>query len=161
MDTLWSPWRYQYVSQDKGDGQCVFCKIAASTDDEANLVLYRAKYNYLVLNRYPYSAGHLLIVPYDHVASLADAQEDTCAETMRLMRQSESLLRKVYHPEGLNMGLNLGSSAGAGVAGHLHIHVLPRWTGDANFMTTVAETRILPEELKTTYSKLRAECEQF
>ncbi len=161
MDYLWSPWRYCYITGPKTEQQCVFCAIAASTEDESNLVVYRGKLNFIVLNRFPYSTGHLMIVPYAHVAALGETGEETTSEMMLLMRRSEVLLEKVYHPGGLNMGMNLGASAGAGVVGHLHMHVLPRWTGDANFMTTVAETRVLPEELETTYKKLRIECAQW
>jgi len=158
MDYLWSPWRFRYISGPKTERECVFCQIAASSDDERNLVVHRAKHNFVVLNRFPYSTGHLMIVPYHHVAALADNTEENSAEMMHLMRRAEFLLGKVYHPEGLNMGINLGASAGAGVVGHLHMHVVPRWPGDANFMTTVAETRVLPEDLETTYTKLRTEC---
>ncbi len=161
MDYLWNPWRYRYIAGPKTEQDCIFCAIAASTQDETNLVIYRGKLNFLVLNRYPYSTGHLMVVPYPHIAGLSETGEETTSEMMLLMRRSEVLLGKVYHPEGLNMGINLGASAGAGVAGHVHMHVLPRWTGDANFITTVAETRILPEELETTYKKLRIECAQW
>ncbi len=158
MDYLWSPWRYHYIAGPKTERECVFCAIAAASDDEANLIVHRARFNFLVLNRYPYSTGHLMIVPYAHVAALSETDEESALEMMRLMRRAENVLGKVYHPEGLNMGINLGASAGAGVAGHLHMHVVPRWPGDANFMTTVAETRVLPEDLNTSYEKLRAEC---
>lgn len=158
MDHLWSPWRFRYIAGPRDESDCVFCAIAASPDDEANLVVYRAEHNFLVLNRFPYSTGHLMIVPYAHVAALGEATEATTAEMMHLMRRAEAGLKKVYHPEGLNLGLNLGASAGAGVAGHLHMHCVPRWPGDANFMTTIGETRVLPEDLQTTYSKLREEC---
>jgi len=161
MDYLWSPWRFRYVAGSRPEQECVFCQIAASPDDELNLVIHRDRSNFLVLNRFPYSTGHLMIVPYVHVASLAEAQEDTAAEMMSLMRRAETTVGKVYHPDGLNMGLNLGASAGAGVAGHLHMHVVPRWPGDANFMTTVAETRVLPEALETCYAKLRDACAQW
>lgn len=158
MDFLWSPWRFRYIAQPKPEQVCVFCTIAASDQDEKNLVIFRAKFNFLILNRFPYSTGHLMIVPYEHVGSLAETTQDTAMEMMQLMRRAETALRTVYHPEGLNMGVNIGASAGAGVAGHLHMHALPRWPGDANFMTTVSETRVLPENLATTYCKLRAEC---
>jgi len=158
MDYLWSPWRYQYIAGPKTERECVFCVIAAASDDEGNLIVHRAKFNFLVLNRYPYSTGHFMIVPYQHVAALAESTDESAFEMMSLMRRAENVLGKVYHPEGLNMGMNLGASAGAGVAGHLHMHVVPRWSGDANFMTTVGETRVLPEDLHTSYQKLRTEC---
>lgn len=158
MDHLWSPWRYQYIRETHAKIACVFCDIAASRDDEANFVLHRSALNFVVLNRYPYSSGHLMVVPYQHAATLTGVPGETTAEMMALMRRSEELLRVIYHPDGLNMGLNVGASAGAGVAGHIHMHVLPRWTGDANFMTTLAETRVLPEDLAVTYSKLKNAC---
>ncbi len=161
MDYLWSPWRYRYITAEKPKSDCVFCDIANSFDDEANLVIYRALHNYVLLNRYPYSSGHLMIVPFQHVASLAEAAEPVSAEMMLLMRRLELSLREVYRPGGLNLGMNLGESAGAGVAGHIHMHMLPRWAGDANFMTTTAETRVIPEELPITYSKLKEACARW
>lgn len=158
MDYLWNPWRYRYIAGPRPVTACIFCDIANSTEDEANYVIHRARHNYVVLNRYPYTSGHLMVVPFAHVAGLAEAPEESSVEMMTLMRLAEECLRRVYHPDGLNMGLNIGASAGAGVAGHLHMHVLPRWSGDANFMTTVAETRILPEELSMTYQKLKEIC---
>ncbi len=109
-----------------------------------------------MLNLYPYTSGHLMVVPYAHVSSLADATEETAMELMTLVRRSGKLVQQIYRPDGLNIGMNIGSAAGAGVAGHIHMHVLPRWIGDANFMTTIGETRVLPEELATTYEKLYA-----
>ncbi len=161
MDYLWSPWRFRYIAGPRPERECVFCAIGKSQEDEANLVVHRARDNFLVLNRFPYSTGHLMIVPYEHVASLGEATEAITAEMMQLMRRAETVLGKVYHPEGLNMGVNLGASAGAGIAGHLHMHAVPRWPGDANFMTTVAETRVLPEDLQITYTKLRDACSQW
>ncbi len=161
MDYLWSPWRFRYIAGPKPERECIFCEIARSDDDKRNLVLFRAQFTFVVLNRYPYTVGHLMIVPFTHVRSLEEMQETAAGEMMLLMRRAESVLGTVYHPEGLNMGLNLGASAGAGVAGHLHMHVVPRWDGDANFMTTVAETRVLPESLEFTYEKLKAACARW
>ena len=123
--------------------------------------MHRGNLNYVVLNRYPYSSGHLMIVPYCHGSSLAEATAETAGEMMTLARKAEELLRDVYKPDGLNIGMNIGASAGAGVAGHIHLHVLPRWSGDVNFMTAIAETRVLPEALETTYGKLRAACSHW
>lgn len=158
MDYLWSPWRYRYITGEDPKPACVFCDIAGSAQDEENLVVHRGKFSFVVLNLYPYTSGHLMIVPYQHVARLSDAAVETCQEIMSLARSAEKSLWEIYRPDGLNMGLNEGKSAGAGVAGHIHMHVLPRWTGDAGFLTTVSETRILPEELGTTYRKLREAC---
>ncbi len=155
MDYLWSPWRYRYVSSARPREECIFCAHAASSDDRANLVLLRAEYNFVLLNLYPYTSGHLMIAPYAHVATLADADPAALEEMMRLAIRVEKALRALYTPDGLNLGMNLGQAAGAGIAGHIHMHMLPRWTGDASFITTVGETRVLPEELGITYDRLR------
>ena len=139
MDRLWTPWRYRYVSSAKpgrGSG-CIFCEKAASSDDRGNYIVLRAERNFLILNLYPYTTGHLMIVPYEHVATLEEAPQETLQEMMRLTARAEKALRQVYGPDGLNIGMNVGESAGAGIAGHIHMHVLPRWTGDGSFMTTV------------------------
>jgi ATP adenylyltransferase len=135
--------------------ECIFCAHAASSDDRANLVVLRAEYNFVVLNLYPYTSGHLMIAPYAHVATLAGADPAALEEMMRLTVRVEKAMRTLYKPEGLNVGMNLGQAAGAGVAGHIHMHVLPRWNGDASFITTVGETRVLPEELGVTYDRMR------
>ncbi|MGH9557987.1 MAG: HIT family protein [Bryobacteraceae bacterium] len=155
MDYLWSPWRYRYVSSENAGQECLFCRLASAKDDRSEYILLRAERNFVVLNRYPYTSGHLMIAPYAHVASLEEADPETLEENIRLARRMESALKQVYKPEGFNMGLNIGRCAGAGIAGHLHMHLLPRWTGDANFMTTTGETRVLPEDLETTYEKLK------
>lgn len=155
MDFLWSPWRYRYVSGQAERGGCVFCQIAGSANDDAESVVYRGARCYVVLNRFPYTTGHLMIVPYRHVATLEDCDAETLAETIALARRAEANLRAIYRCPGLNLGWNIGECAGAGVAGHLHLHVLPRWPGDVNFMTSIGETRVLPEELSATLAKLR------
>jgi ATP adenylyltransferase len=133
----------------------VFCLAAASSDDRADLVVLRAEHNFILLNLYPYTSGHLMIVPYAHVASLQDADPAALDEMMRLTRRADAALRQLYKPDGMNLGMNLGTCAGAGVAGHIHMHVLPRWCGDASFITTISETRVLPEELSVTWQRLR------
>ncbi|MDZ7639449.1 MAG: HIT domain-containing protein [Bryobacterales bacterium] len=155
MDVLWSPWRYQYVSAERPADGCVFCRIAAETErDAGNLVLGRARENYLVLNRFPYSTAHLMVVPYAHVPDLGTTPESTLAEAVLLAQKAERILREVYRPEGMNVGWNLGQCAGAGVAQHQHLHLVPRWPGDANFITTIGETRVIPEALKETHRRL-------
>lgn len=161
LDYLWSPWRYQYITGATSKPACIFCDIAKSSQDEENYVLYRGKHNYVVLNRYPYSSGHLMIVPFEHVSSLSAASPETAAEMMTFARRSEECLRAAYRPDGLNIGMNIGASAGAGVAGHIHLHALPRWSGDVSFMTAVSETRVLPETLETTYRKLKESCSRW
>lgn len=154
MDHLWSPWRYQYVSSAPATDECIFCQKAADKNDAENFVVWRGRRNFVLLNLYPYTSGHLMVAPYEHVALLGDASAETVTELMLIARQSEKHLRDVYRPEGLNIGMNIGRAAGAGIAGHIHLHVLPRWTADANFMTTVGETRIVPEDIHITYEKL-------
>jgi ATP adenylyltransferase len=154
MDYLWSPWRYRYVSTAGPTDECIFCKKAAERNDDENFVVHRARLNFVILNLYPYTSGHLMIAPYAHVATLEAAGSETLAELMELTRLAEGHLGAVYRPKGLNVGMNIGECAGAGIAGHIHMHVLPRWPADANFMTTIGETRVLPEDLRTTYERL-------
>ena len=154
MDYLWTPWRYRYIAQAGKNERCVFCDAAAG-DDAEYFVVFRGKKNYIILNRFPYTTGHVMVVPYAHLAELREVDGETLNEMMALAQRVQAALETTYHPEGYNLGMNLGRCAGAGVLGHIHLHVLPRWSGDANFMTTVSETRVEPEELATTYEKLR------
>lgn len=156
MDYLWSPWRYQYVKSDPATApSCVFCAKLEAGKDEENLILHRGTHCYALLNLYPYTNGHLMIAPYEHVDSLAAASSAAAAEMMELARIFETVLREVYRPGGINLGMNLGACAGAGVAGHIHLHILPRWPGDANFLSVIGETRVLLEELPVTWRRLR------
>jgi ATP adenylyltransferase len=155
MDYLWSPWRYRYVTTARSEFACIFCEFAASPDqDRENLVVHRAKRNFVLLNRYPYSTGHIMIAPYEHVDTLEAASPETLEESILLAREGQRDLREIYKPSGFNLGMHLGESAGAGIAGHIHMHLLPRWAGDTSFITTVAETRVLPEDLAETWRKL-------
>jgi ATP adenylyltransferase len=156
MDYLWTPWRYRYIADAAKDEGCVFCASLALKDDSASLIVFRGAKNFVILNRYPYTSGHVMIVPYVHSADLQATDAETLAEMMVLAQRVQGALEKTYHPQGYNLGMNLGRAAGAGVTGHLHVHVLPRWSGDSNFMTVVAETRVEPEDLSTTYEKLHA-----
>ncbi len=157
MDRLWSPWRFDYIRGLRApDNGCVFCRILSEDRDEENLVLYRGKHSFALLNLFPYCVGHVLIVLNRHVAFLRDAQPGELAELMVLAQRVEEALESEYQPEGFNVGFNLGKAAGAGVAYHLHQHLLPRWTGDSNFISVVSETRVLPEELPKTYRRLVA-----
>ena|ERR1051326_5939886 len=156
MDYLWTPWRYQYVKTAGAPGECVFCAAAKTSDDSDALVVYRGQQNFVILNRFPYTSGHVMVIPYRHVATLEALDDESLTEFILLARRTEQHLRAVYHPEGLNIGVNIGRAAGAGIAEHLHMHLLPRWTGDTNFMTTVGETRVMPEDLAITWQKLRA-----
>jgi ATP adenylyltransferase len=159
LDYIWSPWRYPYLTGHKPDG-CIFCLMAAGAPDkdprdEETLIDFRGEHNFVVLNRFPYTSGHLMVVPYRHVADLAGLTDIAANELMALTRAAERHIRWLYHPDGLNLGMNIGESAGAGIAGHIHMHVLPRWTGDANFLSTVGQTRVLPEELAVTWKRVR------
>jgi ATP adenylyltransferase len=160
LDRLYTPWRFDYIkgaSGEKtgtGDG-CVFCTIAARDEDENTFILHRAARNFVVLNIYPYTSGHLMIVPFEHTADFAALAKETSDELMDLAKRAQAILEETYRPHGFNLGMNLGRAAGAGVSDHLHLHVLPRWFGDANFMTAVGETRVIPEDLRSTYERLR------
>ncbi len=154
MDRLWTPWRYSYIQKASPHGGCIFCEKAGAHRDEENLIVFRGERNFVILNAFPYTNGHVMIAPYEHVATLEAADAGTLAEMMRLTQTLEAKLRALYGPDGVNLGMNIGECAGAGVAGHIHMHVLPRWCGDANFMSVVGETRVLPEDLRTTYERL-------
>ena len=154
MDHLWSPWRYRYLSHPRSREGCIFCEMAAESNDRENLIVYRGAHNFVVLNRYPYTSGHLMVVPFAHAAQLNEIDPQVATELIGITRMAESCIRNIYRPHGLNLGMNIGESAGAGIAGHIHMHVLPRWSGDSNFMTTIAETRVLPEELDVTWARL-------
>ncbi len=155
MDRIWSPWRYRYVSQASPGDPCIFCEKAAENRDAENFVVHRGERTFALLNLYPYTTGHLMIAPYRHSGTLLDLPDETLTEMILLARRAEDHLRRLYKPQGLNVGINIGECAGAGVADHIHMHVLPRWPADSNFMTTVGETRVLPEALESTYAKLR------
>ncbi len=154
MDYLWTPWRYAYVTTaDKAPG-CVLCDLQKQDDREARIVL-RGRLNYIIVNSFPYTSGHVMVVPYAHLDELQKLPSETSTEMMELCRRMEGVLRALYCPEGINLGMNIGKAAGAGVAGHVHMHMLPRWTADSNFMGTVGESRVLPEALETTYQRLK------
>jgi ATP adenylyltransferase len=163
VDRLYTPWRFDYIKGATGeksgpDVPCVFCALRDRPgDDEQTYVVHRARLNFIVLNIYPYISGHLLIVPFEHVADLDALSKEASDELMDLAKRSQAVLRDTYRPHGFNFGMNLGQAAGAGVAGHVHLHAMPRWSGDANFMTTVGETRVIPEDLRATYDKLKGQ----
>jgi ATP adenylyltransferase len=159
LDRVWADWRSDYVSHpDTGrdDKGCVMCNLIAATDDRAALVLERTPATIAVMNLYPYGSGHLMVAPMRHVASYEDLSDDENVELARAQLRALKAIRSAYGPDGVNVGANLGRAAGAGVPGHLHVHLLPRWNGDTNFMTTIAETRVLPESLQAGYDKLKA-----
>jgi ATP adenylyltransferase len=157
MDYLWTPWRYQYMAEVTSGKQpaCIFCDALERNKDEETLIVYRGKKNFIILNRFPYTSGHVMIVPYAHLAELKLCDGEGLEEMMELAQRMETVYRANYKPDGMNLGMNLGRAAGAGVTGHLHLHALPRWVGDSNFMTVTGETRVQPEELKTTYARVK------
>jgi ATP adenylyltransferase len=155
MDYLFTPWRYSYITDATKNDRCIFCDLLALQDDAKALIVLRGERNFVVLNRFPYTSGHVMIAPYAHVAELSGCDSDVLNEMMQMARRIQLALASAYQPDGYNLGMNLGRSAGAGVLGHLHLHVLPRWAGDSNFMTVTGETRVQPEDLATTYQKLR------
>jgi ATP adenylyltransferase len=154
MDRLWSPWRLEYVTGTKPDNGCVFCDAPHSPDGHS-LIVYDGKASYVILNLYPYNNGHLLVVPYRHTGSLASLTRDELHEMADLQALSERVLVEAYAPHGINIGVNLGKPAGAGVLEHVHVHLVPRWNGDTNFMTVVGATRVLPEDLQQSAARLK------
>ncbi|MGA9509576.1 MAG: HIT domain-containing protein [Candidatus Sulfotelmatobacter sp.] len=154
MDYLWTPWRYAYVSTAEKATGCVFCNAVAASDDAKTFIVYRGKLCFVILNAYPYTPGHVMIVPYAHLDELRKLPPEAAGEMMALSQRMESLLRELYTPDGINLGMNIGKAAGAGIAGHIHMHVLPRWVADANFMSVIGETRVLPETLDETWRRM-------
>ena len=157
MERLWSPWRLAYVTGTSSATGCIFCDAAGSPSNPERdaLVLVRGRVSYVILNLYPYNNGHLMVVPNRHVGSLAAATADELSEMMRFTRDAEIALTEAYQPQGINVGINLGRPAGAGVLDHVHIHLVPRWNGDTNFMSVIGNTRVLPEELGETRKRLQ------
>jgi ATP adenylyltransferase len=154
MDYLWTPWRYAYVSTAEKAVGCVFCEAVKESDDKA-LIVHRGRHCFVILNAYPYTPGHVMVVPYAHLDELQKLPTEAANEMMALTQRMETVLRALYHPDGINLGMNIGKAAGAGIAGHIHMHVLPRWVADANFMSVVGETRVLPETLEVTWGRMR------
>lgn len=161
MDRIWTPWRMKYIQEHHDYLGCVFCQAAAEADGWENLIFHRGEHVFMILNRYPYTSGHVMCVPFAHVDRLHALTAAARAELMEMTNKAIGVLQIVYEPEGFNVGLNLGEMAGAGVADHLHMHIVPRWGGDTNFMSTVGETRVLPESLTETYDRVKAAWDQF
>jgi ATP adenylyltransferase len=154
MDYLWTPWRFAYVSTAERLTGCIFCELPKLEDSKA-LIAYRGHHCYIVLNSFPYTSGHVMIVPFAHLDQLQKIPVESAHEMMDLAQRMERVLRELYAPDGINLGMNIGKAAGAGVTGHIHMHALPRWIADANFMSVVGETRVLPESLETTYRRIK------
>jgi len=154
MKRLWAPWRVEYILGEK-ESKCIFCEKPKQEKDEDNYILFRGKRCLVMLNAYPYNNGHLMIAPYRHLDSVEDLEDDEAREMMEILSRMITLLKKVLRPEGFNVGMNLGSVAGAGIVDHLHLHVVPRWKGDTNFMPLISNTKIISESLRKTYQKLK------
>jgi ATP adenylyltransferase len=154
MDHLWTPWRYAFVTGAGLISGCIFCDAVKLSDEKARIV-HRGTHCFVILNTYPYTNGHVMVVPYAHLDELCKLPTDAAQEMMALTQKMEAVLRKLYVPDGINLGMNIGKAAGAGVAGHIHMHVLPRWVADANFISVIGETRVLPETLDITWERIR------
>jgi len=159
METLWAPWRLEYILSEKETG-CVFCRMIKEDDDRKNLILFRSRRHFIVMNAYPYNNGHLMVVPYRHSSVLSGWDDEETCEFWELAGLAVDLLKKTMNPDGFNLGINMGEPAGAGIRDHLHLQVVPRWSGDTNFMTVMAETRVIPEHIQATYEMLRAALEE-
>jgi len=154
MDYIWTPWRYAYITSAARTSGCVFCELQKKNDEDA-FIVHRAEHCFVILNAFPYTSGHVMIVPYAHLDQLEKLPKPAAHEMMELSQKMEAVLRVEYKPDGVNLGMNIGEAAGAGVVGHIHMHILPRWSADSNFMTVLGETRVLPEDLATTWKRLR------
>jgi ATP adenylyltransferase len=160
FERIWSPWRQAYVTAGTKEPGCVLCRALEQAEDPKSLVVHVGEHNFVVMNLYPYNAGHVMIAPRRHAGSLAEAGEDELAEMATLARRMETVMAEVYKPEGINLGMNLGKAAGAGVADHIHLHMVPRWVGDTNFMTSVGGTRVIPEDPVEARARLKAQLEK-
>ena len=154
MKQIWAPWRMEYIQMKKADG-CILCKILEQDSDDADYILYRGDKNFVIMNSYPYNPGHLMIVPYRHIASLEELAGEELHEHFNIVSRSIKVLRQAFSSEGFNLGMNIGKIAGAGIEDHIHTHVVPRWQGDTNFMSVISDVRVIPEALAETYQKLR------
>jgi ATP adenylyltransferase len=161
MNHIWSPWRMKYIENNEKEEGCVFCNAHAKEDNAVNLIAFRGQLAFVILNLYPYTSGHLMVVPFEHVATLEELDPSTRAEMMELTSRCTTVLRIIYRPQAFNVGANIGEAAGAGVPGHVHIHIVPRWGADTNFMSVLGETRVLPESLEDTYKRVREGFSKF
>ena len=154
MEQLWAPWRMQYIKRADAAEGCIFCAFPAEQKDKENLIILRGEFSFVILNAYPYSNGHLMISPYRHTADLDQLEDAELLEMMTLTRRAVNLLKEAFHPDGFNIGINMGRVAGAGIADHVHIHVVPRWNGDTNFMPVLGDVRVIPESLQAVHAAL-------
>jgi ATP adenylyltransferase len=161
LNHIWTPWRMKYIQENRADQGCVFCLAAEGDDGLENLVFQRGEGVFMILNRYPYTSGHLMCVPYVHAEKLQDLPREVRTELIEQVSKAVEVLQSVYEPEGFNVGLNLGAVAGAGIADHLHMHIVPRWGGDTSFISAVGQTRVLPESLTETYRRVKQAWDNF
>lgn len=154
MEVLWAPWRMEYIKSPKKDSQCIFCEKLNDVKDRENLLLFRGKHNFVVMNPYPYNNGHLMVLPNLHVPTLEGLTDEALLDFMKITQHSLNALKKAFMPEGFNIGINFGKVAGAGLGEHVHLHIVPRWSGDASFMTVTGEVRVIPEHIISTYDSL-------
>jgi ATP adenylyltransferase len=160
-ERLWAPWRFAYIEKAGEKGKCIFVDLPQEKDDRKNLIVYRGKHAFVMLNAFPYTSGHLMVAPYKHTASMDELSDDELLEIQKLIRASIRWITEAYKPEGFNLGANLGSAAGAGIESHIHWHVVPRWKGDTNFMATVGDVRVLPQSLEDSFDRLRQAAEKI
>ena len=154
-ERIWAPWRLQYIERAESEAGCIFVDLPAQQNDRENLILHRGEHAFVMLNRYPYTNGHLMVAPFRHTGSMGDLSDAELLQINQLVRDCVSWLTEAYHPQGFNIGVNMGRAAGAGIEDHLHWHIVPRWSGDTNFMSTVGGTRVLPEALENTYERVK------
>lgn len=154
MERIWAPWRIQYIQMEKPKG-CILCEKPRESHDEQNYILYRGRNSFVIMNSFPYNPGHLMVAPYDHVASLESINDEALAEHWRIVRLCEKVIREAFNPGGFNIGINMGKAAGAGISDHIHTHVVPRWVSDTNFMQVLADVKIIPQALADTYQRLK------
>lgn len=161
MQIVFAPWRYKYVTSCDKDNSCVFCDMLASSEDEANFIVYRGLYNFVVLNKFPYVSGHVMVVPNVHISDLDASKDEQLCELTKLTKIASSCLKQIYHPHGINIGMNIGRAAGAGIDDHIHMHIMPRWSGDTNFVTVISDLRVIPEELEVSYKKIHGFFQEY
>ncbi|MCX6078437.1 MAG: HIT domain-containing protein [Chloroflexi bacterium] len=160
MKRIWASWRMKYINTAGKETGCIFCNALSKNDDTDNLIAMRGEHAFIILNKFPYTSGHLMVAPLSHKATLEDLDAPTRAEMMEMATVCMSSLRKIYNPQAFNLGANIGEAAGAGVPGHVHLHIVPRWNGDTNFMSTVGEVRVLPEDINDTYKRVKESLQQ-
>ncbi len=163
FEKLWAPWRMKYIEgiNSKNDGECIFCEKPKEDNDKKNFIIYRGKKNFVILNIFPYNNGHLLVIPYKHTSEIKDLDSETMLELMKITNIVIETIKKTMRPDGFNIGMNLGRTAGAGVKEHLHMHIVPRWNGDTNFMPVIGGTKVISESLEDTYEKLSKAIENY